>query len=262
MTDGLTPHEIQLLNEIDPRSYLAKLGDKFADVVNSINGLETRISGLDEAIGGITPALTDLQQAINRIKPITHSVKLAGNGVTQIVFGGDTPASFTLNAGPYDFSGIVGDITFILTVGDGDAQTATVGAEDAESLDGVTTAELIAVLTRDLSGVVMAVTEGSLYITDVTGVGLASKLTIGAGTANTALGAVEGNIYQGVQGLGGAYTTVTGDYYPVVTLIGNDAAGVGVTITSKTSTGIDITCGGQEDEYDADIIVFIPPAEV
>ena len=47
-----------------------------------------------------------------------------------------------------------------------------------QSLDGVTTAELIAVLTRDLSGVVMAVTEGSLYITDVTGVGLASKPTM------------------------------------------------------------------------------------
>jgi len=39
----LTPHEKRLLNEIDPRSYLVKLGDKFATIVKSINDLEEAI---------------------------------------------------------------------------------------------------------------------------------------------------------------------------------------------------------------------------
>jgi len=47
---GLTQHEKRLLNEIDPRSYLAKLGDKLATIVKSINDLE-------EAIENITPNL-------------------------------------------------------------------------------------------------------------------------------------------------------------------------------------------------------------
>jgi hypothetical protein len=46
----LTPHEKRLLNEIDPRSYLVKLGDKFSTIVKSINDLE-------EAIVNITPNL-------------------------------------------------------------------------------------------------------------------------------------------------------------------------------------------------------------
>ena len=146
MTDGLTPHEIQLLNEIDPRSYLAKLGDKINGLYTLIDQLNTTLSALSDDVAKY-PRLLMWSGYLRGDSTVDEMV----NCTTDFVFGNDTPAQLLVVPGPYDLSEIEGDLTFELYIGtDESPRIATIGEDDAGDLSAVTTAELITVLTRDI----------------------------------------------------------------------------------------------------------------
>lgn len=256
MTDGLTPHEIQLLNEIDPRSFLAKLGDKINGLYTLIDQLNTTLSALSDDVAKY-PRLLMWSGYLRGDSTVDEMV----NCTTDFVFGNDTPAQLLVVPGPYDLSEIEGDLTFELYIGtDESPRIATIGEDDAADLSAVTTAELITVLTRDIEGI--SITEGdtSFVITDTTAVGFNSSLTIGAGTINTALNLTEGLTRFGSIGFGSDITTVEGVYYPVVTPTGPATPSVDITAVTfhMDDQGFKVYCSTEATKVSAHVIVVIP----
>lgn len=148
----------------------------------------------------------------------------------------------------------VGSITEELKLGADSGGTETAGTGDVANIAAATAEEIAAVIATDMEKCTASVVAGKLVITSKTVVD--SKITLGNGTANTALGFTNAQVENFIRGLGYDTDMANADYNVVATLKGAASpASLGLSITTPTAAGFSIVC--QTANSVADVYVQI-----
>ena len=230
-----------ITGEVDTKIKIAVNGGAAAEVTLDKTGkntgaliaaeLQTKI----RALGGAAAAVTVGYAA--GVYTVTSGTK--GTGSSIVI----TPAAS-------------GSITEELKLGVAGGGTETAGTGDFVNAAAATIAEVLAVLTADLSDIAATNASGKVKITGDTGTaGTDSSIVVGAGTANTVLGFTNSATVYGAQGLGYDTDMAGSNYLVVPVLNGASATDLGLSISEKTAGEFDIVCETAASTATVDLLV-------
>lgn len=173
------------------------------------------------------------------------------DGLTVVNLKDAEPAKITFDAQSFDLSGKTDSDSLIINT-----KTISFDTDAFENAAAATPEEVAAWISEaEPEGFYAGVKEGKLFI-ESTLSGVAAKLTVGAGTLNTAFGLTDNAVFVGVDGLGLSQDPA-GEYAVFVSPFGKEAEDVPVvSVYETTPSTITLSCDPEETELDVYLCVL------